>query len=167
MYQGKLPSGNSKDVLIEPRKKLSEKALKGILRNCNLKITNQRLAILKALNSGPKAHLTAQDILDEVKKYIPFIGFATVYRFVKKLHSQGLLSEISMGSGSSKYELKSKDFHYHISCIKCGKIVEFKNKNIEKILEDIMKENGFQMEHQVLEIYVRCNSKECSHPKTS
>ena len=157
-----LPSGHSKDVLIEPRKKLSEKSLQDLLKNCGLKITNQRLAILRALNSGLRVHMTARDILDEVKKEIPFIGFATVYRFIKKLQSQGVLTEISMGSGSSKYELKSNSFHYHISCVKCGKIVEFKDDNIETILENIVEKNGFTMEHQILELYVHCNSQECS-----
>jgi len=62
-----LPIGNKKDILIEPRETLSDEALLAILRQCGLKVTNQRLSILKVLNTGSRVHMTAQDILDEVK----------------------------------------------------------------------------------------------------
>ena len=156
-----LPFGKNQDVLIEPRKVLSQKSLESVLRQCGLKVTHQRLAILKALNSGPRVHLTAQDILDEVRKIRAKIGFATIYRFLKHLTAFGMITEISMGHSSSKYELKSKEFHYHITCIHCGKIIEFKNKTIENTIQKLLKEKGYTLEHQSLELYVKCNSSGC------
>ena len=156
-----LPVGNKKDILIEPRETLSDEALLSILRQCGLKVTNQRLSILKVLNTGSRVHMTAQDILDEVKKHYPQIGFATIYRFLRRLTEKGMVSEISMGNASSRYELQSKKLHYHIACVHCGKIIEFRNKTIEKILKRIVKENGFTMKHQLLELYVSCNSEKC------
>lgn len=155
-----LPFG-SQDILLEPRKPLSEEGVKDILKKCGLKTTVQRLAILKALNSGPRYHKTAQDILDEVKKTRPSIGFATVYRFLRKLTKAQMIAEISMGAGSSCYELKSHQFHYHMACIKCGKIVEFKNRTIENTLKKIVLEKHYKMQNQILEIYVVCDSKKC------
>jgi len=155
-----LPYG-SQDILLEPRQALSQEALRDILHKCGLKITSQRLAILQALNTGPRYHKTAQDILDVVKKIQPSIGFATVYRFLRKLTQSQMISEISMGAGSSCYELKSNHFHYHIACIKCGKIVEFKNKTIENTLKKIVSEKNYKIKNQILEIYVICDSKKC------
>ena len=158
-----LPFGSNQDILIEPRKVLNEEELKGILKKCGLKITVQRMAILKALSSGPRYHKTAQDILDEVNNTNrSSIGFATVYRFLKKLTKAQMISEISMGAGSSCYELKSNKFHYHITCVKCGKIVEFKNRTIEKTLKRIVSEKNYKMKNQILEIYVVCDSPECN-----
>ena len=157
-----LPFGSHQDILIEPRKALSEEECKSILKKCGLKITNQRLAILKVLNSGPRYHKTAQDILDELKKTNPSIGFATVYRFLKRLTKAQMISEISMGAGSSCYELKSNQFHYHIACVKCGKIVEFKNRTIENTLKKIVSEKNYKIQNQILEIYVICDSRECN-----
>ena len=156
-----LPSGSNKDVLIEPRETLSEEALISILRRCQLKITNQRLAILRVFNSGARVHMTAQDILDEVRKTFPRIGFATVYRFLRELTEKGITAEISMGNASSLYELKFKHPHYHIACTSCGKIVEFKNKIIEDTLKKIVKERKFTLKNQVVELYVCCNSEDC------
>lgn len=157
-----LPFGSKQDILIEPREKLNEEDFKDILKKCGLKITNPRLAILKVLNSGPRYHKTAQDILEAVKKSYPPVGFATVYRFLKKLTQMEMVSEISMGSGSSCYELKSNKFHYHIACVKCRKIVEFRNKTIENTLKKIVSEKKYKMENQILEIYVICDSKQCN-----
>ena len=164
MKAGKLPFGAKQDVLIEPRKSLTEEGLKDILKKCGLKITEQRLAILKVLNSGPRYHKTAQDILDEVKKTQASLGFATVYRFLKKLTQAQMISEISMGAGSSCYELKSNQFHYHIACVNCGKIVEFKNKLVESTLEKIILEKNYKLQNQVVEIYVTCDH--CPHPSS-
>ena len=154
--------GGQQDVLIEPRKKLSEDSLRNILKKCGLKITAQRMAILKVLNSGPRYHKTAQDILDEVKKTNSSIGFATVYRFLRKLTKSQMISEISMGAGSSCYELKSNQFHYHIACVKCGKIIEFKNRTIERTLKRIVTEKNYKLQNQILEIYVICDSGKCN-----
>lgn len=157
-----LPFGNNQDILLEPRKILSEEELKDILKKCGLKITAQRMAVLRTLNSGPRYHKTAQDILDEVKKANSAIGFATIYRFLKKLTNAKMISEISMGAGSSCYELKSNKFHYHISCVKCSKIVEFKNRTIENTLKKIVLEKNYKMKNQILEIYVVCDSPDCN-----
>jgi len=157
-----LPFGSQQDVLLEPRKSLGEEDLRDILRRCGLKITAQRTAILKALNAGPRYHKTAQDILGEVQKANCSIGFATVYRFLRKLTKAQMISEISMGAGSSCYELKSNLFHYHIACVKCGKIIEFKNRTIESTLKKIVSEKNYTIQNQILEVYVICDSKQCN-----
>ena len=157
MSAGPLPLGSQKDVLIEPRQSLTKESLKDILKKCGLKITEQRMIILKVLSSGPRYHKTAQDILDEAKKIYPALGFATVYRFLRKLTQAQVISEISMGAGSACYELKSNQFHYHIACISCRKIVEFKNKMVESALQKIVSDKNYKMQNQVVEIYVTCD----------
>ena len=161
MKPSELPFGKQQDILLEPRESLSEDRLKDILKKSGVKITSQRMAILRALNSGPRYHKTAQDILMEAKKTQPSVGFATVYRLLKTLTKAQMISEISMGAGSSCYELKSNQVHYHIACVKCGKIVEFKNKTIENTLKTIVLEKNYKIQNQVLEIYVTCDAKKC------
>lgn len=155
-----LPFGSGQDILIEPRPSFDAEKMRDILKKCGLKITNQRLAILKVLNSGPRYHKTAQEILNEVKKVQSGLGFATVYRFLRKLTEADMILEISMGTGSSCYELKSKREHYHIACIHCRKIIEFKNKSIESTLKKIVAEKNYKLQNQVVEIYVSCDKCE-------
>ena len=52
---------------------------KKILKEKGLKITKQRMVVLKALASCEDKHLTAEEIYEIVKADFPEIGLATVY----------------------------------------------------------------------------------------
>lgn len=158
----RLPFGLKQDVLLEPRKSLTDKEFKNLLQKNGLKITTQRLHILKVLNQGPYYHKTAKNILHDVQRVHPSINFATVYRLLKILTKSKLVSKISMGSACACYEFKSNQSHYHIACIKCGTIIEFKSKIIEDNLQKILKEKNYKLQNQVLEIYVTCDKKKCN-----
>ena len=152
-----LPFGRQQEILIEPRTSFNKKELKDILKMAGLKFTNQRLAILNTLNTGPHYHKTAKDILIEAQKTYPSIGFATVYRLLKKLCQAQQAIEISMGSSSSYYELKTNQSHYHIACVECGKIIEFQNKMLEEALEKVISEKGYKAKKKTIEVYVTCD----------
>ena len=156
-----LPRGYSKDKLIQPRTQFTENNLKSMLRGMNLKVTNQRLSILRALNKGPKTHVTAKDIFEQVCLEHPTIGFATVYRFLKKTSDFGITSELRIGHSPSRYELKTKKHHHHITCTQCGRIIEFQNEKIENQIQKITQEYNFSLEHHVFELYGKCEKGHC------
>ena len=156
-----LPTGHAKDELIQPRAKLTEDNLKSMLRSMNLKVTNQRLSILKALNKGPKTHVTAKDVFERIRPNYPNIGFATVYRFLKQTSRFGITSELRIGHAPARYELKVGEHHHHIVCIKCGKIVEFQNNIIEKQIKKISTDHNFTIEHHIFELYGKCRRTAC------
>lgn len=156
-----LPRGYTKDELIQPRTRLPESSLKSMLRSMNLKVTSQRLSILKALSTGPKTHVTAKDVFEKIRTQHPNIGFATVYRFLKDTSRYGITSELRIGHTPSRYELKIREHHHHIVCTNCGKIVEFQNEIIEKQIKKISKDHCFSLEHHIFELYGRCNRSAC------
>ncbi len=156
-----LPRGYTKDELIQPRTRLSESNLKSMLRSMNLKVTSQRLSILKALSTGPKTHVTAKDVFEKIRTQHPNIGFATVYRFLKDTSRYGITSELRIGHTPSRYELKIREHHHHIVCTSCGKIIEFQNEIIEKQIKKISKDHSFSLEHHIFELYGRCNRSAC------
>lgn len=156
-----LPKGTVKDELIQPQARLTEDNLKSLLRSMNLKVTRQRLSILKILNKGPKKHVTAKDVFEIIQSKHPNMGFATVYRFLKKTSQFGITSEVRIGSAPSRYELKTKDHHHHIVCTQCGKIIEFQNDLIERQIKKISKDYQFLIEHYIFELYGRCSRSMC------
>ena len=164
MTPDKLPSGSRivKDELISPRPVFKETAFKSLLQQFDLKITSQRLAVLKTLSTGAKTHLTAREIFEKVVKIHPDIGFATVYRFIKTITKLGILSKLKMSNAPARYELKSENHHHHIVCVQCGKIVEFQNDKIEKLISDVIKKHKFQPKHHIIELYGECGSKSCT-----
>lgn len=142
------------EQLIE-REPMDIQSFKRIIREMGLKVTGQRLAILQSLSSG-RTHVTAQEVFEDIGKKHPEMGFATVYRFLRKLTESGFASEVRMGGLPARYELKSKTHHDHLTCTRCGKIVEFENQKIERLQLEVARHFGFHLTDHVLELYGVC-----------
>jgi len=156
----RLPKINDfQEQLLKKRTQFTVDELKNILRSLNLKITDQRLLILKTLNEGRRKHVTAQEIFEKVSEIDHSIGFATVYRMLRKLAESNLVTEVRVGGAPARYELTPKNHHDHITCVQCGKICEFHNDEIEALQEQIAKQFGFTLISHVLELYGSC--REC------
>ncbi len=128
---------------------------KTVIRNLGLKVTDQRIAIIEVVRSGPK-HFTAQEIFEIVTEKNPDIGFATVYRFLRKLSENSFVTEIRLGGMPARYEWALKKHHDHLTCTQCQKIVEFENSEIERLQAKVAKEFGFELSDHVLELYGIC-----------
>src|SRR3984957_20800773 len=103
-----------------------------MIRQMGLKVTQQRVAILETLSCG-RAHVTAQEVYEIVNARYPEIGFATVYRFLRKMAEQKMVTEVRMGGLPARYELTPRRHHDHLTCVQCGQIVEFENNTIENL----------------------------------
>ncbi|MCB0342667.1 MAG: transcriptional repressor [Pseudobdellovibrionaceae bacterium] len=136
---------------------MDEASFRRIIRDMGLKVTHQRMAILNALNSG-RAHVTAQEVYELIHEAHPEIGFATVYRFLRNLTEKGFVTEVRMGGLPARYELTPKQHHDHLTCERCGRIVEFENRQIESLQTQVARENGFILTGHVLELYGICPS---------
>ena len=131
------------------------RVFKQMIRAMNLKVTDQRLAILQALHGG-RSHITAQEVYEIISVRDPEIGFATVYRFLRTLTDHGFVTEVRMCGLPARYELTPKSHHDHLTCIQCGKICEFSNTEIEKLQERMAAQFDFVLTSHVLELYGVC-----------
>lgn len=125
-----------------------------------LKYTRQRAAILNVVFHGEK-HLTLDEILVMARKEYPKVGYATVYRTMKLLHSVGLVEEHKFTDGQARYERSSSHHHDHMICVTCGKIVEFEDEEIEDRQHRLATRMGFEVVDHRHEIYVRCIEPPC------
>lgn len=132
--------------------------LKKIVRSLGLKVTQQRLLILESILKG-RAHVTAQEVYESVARKSPDIGFATVYRFLRTLCQHTFMTEVRMGGLPARYEWADKTHHDHLSCVRCRKICEFENQEIEDLQEKIASQMGFVLTSHILEMYGVC--KDC------
>jgi Fur family ferric uptake transcriptional regulator len=153
--EGLPPTASHQEQLLPKRSALDEASLRKIIRDMGLKVTDQRLLILKALHTG-RAHVTAQEVFETVSNKDSSIGFATVYRFLRSLTESGFVTEVRLGGSSARYELKPEGHHDHLTCVKCGKICEFENSQIENLQARVAEQFGFQLTGHVLELYGVC-----------
>lgn len=168
MSKDEMPAGlpllprQQDDEVVIVREEWDDAEFKRIIRALNLKVTTQRMALLRCLHEG-RRHVTAQELFERVSMRHPEIGFATVYRFLRTLTDGRFVTEVRMGGLPARYELTPKGHHDHLTCTSCGKIVEFENRTIENLQEKVAQRFGFRLTHHVLELYGVC--PDCQNKK--
>jgi Fur family peroxide stress response transcriptional regulator len=101
-------------------------SFEGICRKHGLSITPQRVAIYKELISTSE-HPSAVTIFNKVRKYYANISLDTVNRTLLTFQRIGL-AKVVESSGDAKRFDPNLEPHHHFKCIRCGKIIDFKNK---------------------------------------
>lgn len=133
-----------------------EAVLSNYLNNGERKLTQQRRSIL-AVFVNADAHLTVEELYNMTKQQYPNIGMATVYRTVKLLCECGLASGFKHSDGSFRYELE-KEHHNHLMCIKCGRLIEDTDSEVEVLQNKLAQKNNFKILHTRMEAYGICQT---------
>jgi Fur family ferric uptake transcriptional regulator len=93
-----------------------------LIRKRGLKVTAQRLAVLRAVSTSP--HLTAEDVVEVVRADIGVVSRRAVYDAVGVLADIGLLRRIQPSGSPARYEDRVGDNHHHLICRSCGQMVD-------------------------------------------
>ena len=93
-----------------------------LLRRHGLRLTAQRLAVLRATSDRP--HRTADDIYSVVRGEIGAISRQTVYDALAALTDKGLLRRIQPGGSPARYESRVGDNHHHLICRTCNRMID-------------------------------------------
>lgn len=124
-----------------------------------LKLTRQRELILNVFLK--MEHISAEQMYRLLSKKDPHIGLATIYRTLNLFCETGLAQARHFGTQTQYDNVSHKGHHDHLICTGCGKIVEFKNCDIERLQEEVAKRNGFTIQTHKLELYGLCSG--CRH----
>lgn len=85
-----------------------------------LRLTPQRDVLLRAL-SETMGHPTADDLVRKVRRVLPSVSHATVYRNVQELVREGLIGTLERAGGAVQFEVNPED-HHHFVCRECGRV---------------------------------------------
>jgi Fur family transcriptional regulator, peroxide stress response regulator len=85
-----------------------------------LRVTPQRDVLLRAL-SETTGHPTADDLFKEVRKVLPTVSHATVYRNVHELVRAGLIGTLERSGAAVQFEV-NPEHHHHFMCRRCGQV---------------------------------------------
>ncbi len=125
------------------------------LKERRLKSTAQRDDIARVFFRLGR-HISAEELYAEVKKISPHVGYATIYRTLKLLKECDLVYERHFFDGQARYERVGKRHHDHFICERCGKIIEFENRRIERLQEIVARELGATLTSHKMELYGLC-----------
>ena len=116
-------------------------------------ITPSRKALFNILEKS-NTHLTIDEIYLKAKKTEKTLGIATVYRTLNTLCDLGLIEKHEFPNKEITYEISTqKNHHHHIIDVNSNEVLEFKDENIDLILQKIAKEHGYKMLDHKIEIY--------------
>lgn len=130
--------------------------LREVLEAKGQRYTEQRAAVYVHLQ-GTDAHPTADEVFTAVRKSIPDISLATVYKALETLVGCGLALKLTYGDGSARYDGRT-DPHQHARCLKCGRVLDVSWQLDERVLGAVGEIPGFQVAGYRLELVGHCDS---------
>lgn len=94
-------------------------------------------------------------IFEKVKNMVPNISLGTVYRNLEILSNEGLIKELKIDTHKRRYDGNINE-HYHIRCIKCGRVDDLKLKKVYKIEDFFINDKKFKIIGHNVEFYGLC-----------
>jgi Fe2+ or Zn2+ uptake regulation protein len=131
--------------------------LRDALDEAGWRFTRQRAAVFEYIRSVD-SHPTAEEVFAAVRKRIPKISLATVYKSLEALVDCRLAAKLAFADGPARYDCRN-DQHYHLRCLKTGRIRDldtpFDPSLIEKLDPNLLaslREKGFEVTDYRLEL---------------
>jgi len=106
-------------------------AMKQTLRQEGLRLTHQRLEIVKEI-AGTDEHPDVECVYRGLRARVPTVSLDTVYRTLGTLADRGLISRVVATAGPARYDANTRR-HHHFVCIRCGKVRDIVDPGLDAI----------------------------------
>lgn len=107
-----------------------------------------------------EGHLSADDLVDLIRREDHRISRATVYRTLQWMVDAGIARKVDFGEGRFRFEHSYRQpRHFHLVCQTCHRSFEFLSSDIEALVEEIAGARSFAASQSVVQIYGTC--EEC------
>ena len=128
------------------------------VRDQRLPLTRQREAIAEVVLLGEE-HVSAAAIARRLRERGERAGTATIYRTLDMLQRAGVIRTHEFGAGFRRFEpTDTRGHHEHLICLRCGRVEEFQNEHLTRMLPLIADELGFRPERHRVELYGTCRA---------
>jgi Fur family transcriptional regulator, peroxide stress response regulator len=94
----------------------------------SLALTHQRRAIYRILAESAQ-HPTPEETFEQVRREIPSISLATIYKNIKVFLNSGLVREISTPGQTMRLDA-NLDTHHHLICSNCRMIFDISAQTV-------------------------------------
>jgi Fur family peroxide stress response transcriptional regulator len=108
-------------------------------------LTTPRRTIYEIISQSA-SHPTALEIMDTLKERGCTFAYATVYNSLRYLTEEGLIRELKLEGGASRYDARIED-HQHVVCTSCGRVDEV----LTKIPADWLRQIADETEYTITE----------------
>src|SRR5689334_24451139 len=95
-----------------------------------------------------EGHLSADDLVDLIRKDDHRISRATVYRTLQWMEEAGIARKVDFGEGRFRFEPSYRHpRHFHLICKSCNQSFEFLSSDIEALMEEVAAARRFTTKH--------------------
>jgi Fe2+ or Zn2+ uptake regulation protein len=98
-----------------------------------LRMTPQRVMLLRVL-SQTRTHPTADEVYRRVRRHLPSVSHATVYRNLQELVRARLIATLERAGAAVQYDANPDD-HHHFVCSQCGRVSDIYLKGVEYAID--------------------------------
>ncbi|WP_375451268.1 Fur family transcriptional regulator [uncultured Devosia sp.] len=117
-----------------------------------MRMTDQRRVIAQVIEAAAD-HPDVEELYRRAAALDDRISLSTVYRTVNLFEEAGLVTKHDFKDGRARFELIPDEHHDHLIDIRSGKVIEFRNEEIEAIQELIARKLGYRLVDHRLELY--------------
>src|SRR5690606_4691132 len=117
-----------------------------------MRMTDQRRIISQVIEQAVD-HPDVEELYRRAGARDPRISLSTVYRTLNLFEESGLVAKHDFKDGRARFETLPDEHHDHLIDIRSGRVIEFRNEEIEAIQELIAKRLGYRLVDHRLELY--------------
>ena len=132
------------------------KPFREVCRENGIAVTHQRQVLYEAMKSMD-GHPSPEEVYARVKKKVPAISLATVYKNIHLFVESGVFQKVSMHHGSVRVEMNGEP-HHHMVCSKCRKITDIGEKELGLVAKRSRLPDGFLVERYAVDAIGVCAS---------
>ena len=117
-----------------------------------MRMTDQRRVIAQVIEAAID-HPDVEELYRRASAQDPRISLSTVYRTLNLFEEAGLVTKHDFKDGRARFEPIPDEHHDQLIDIRSGKVIEFRNEEIEAIQDVIAKRLGYKLVDHRLELY--------------
>jgi Fe2+ or Zn2+ uptake regulation protein len=133
----------------------------------NLRMTHQREIILEEIRRS-KTHPTADELYERIKKKLPRVSLATVYRNLEILSEVGLIKKLEISGRQKRFDWDPEG-HDHVFCVHCQRIDNIGHAASSAPEVESIQEQGYRITGRRIEFFglcPKCQKRDTTyHPK--
>ena len=117
-----------------------------------MRMTDQRRIIAQIVEQASD-HPDVEELHRRAASRDPRISLSTVYRTLNLFEEAGLVTKHDFKDGRARFEVIPDTHHDHLIDIRSGRVIEFRNEEIEAIQDLIARRLGYRLVDHRLELY--------------
>jgi Fur family transcriptional regulator, peroxide stress response regulator len=133
---------------------LEAKEFREMCESAGLAVTHQRHVLYEILKNM-HGHPSPEEVYARVKRRIPTISLATVYKNLHLFIESGIFREVSMHHGSLRMETNQKP-HHHLVCTACKSISDIEADELGLAEKQGALPGGFLVQRYAVDVLGLC-----------